>query len=515
MEKNLCNPALSGRIIVVVLICFYLLPIWLFKYFPTQDGPSHIYNSQILKEYNNPEYNFREFYDLNLSPFPNWITHISLALLMFIFPPLIAEKVFLSIYIAIFPISIFYFLNSVKRGNNFIGFVGFLFVYNYLFLMGFYSFAISVPLFFLVLGYWWRYKEDITVKRIFLLNVLSVIIYFSHLVSHIIIILSISLLSLIYFRKRIKKILLTFCCILPSSILILLYLPSSDLSSGKFPKIGFSRATQLFKEFVFMRVLISYNEAQSKIAYSVAILMLCLMVYTLWKDKISVKTSFFKRFTSRDGFLLVFISIFILYIILPWSVGPGGWINDRLAILSSIIILAWFREVDVKLWKRIFLALVILISLINISYITYYCRVLNTELDEFNSEINVVEKNKVILPFFFDGFGKSKRVGIFVNAANYYCIDNGCINLGNYEILFDYFPVRFKESFKTPLDEKEWVISVHWSPMNIDICGYSSNIDYLLIWGDPDPTTSAAIQKCYSLLESNGKMKIYKPVKPK
>jgi len=30
------------------LVLIYILPIWIFKYFPSQDGPAHIYNSFIL-----------------------------------------------------------------------------------------------------------------------------------------------------------------------------------------------------------------------------------------------------------------------------------------------------------------------------------------------------------------------------------------------------------------------------------------------------------------------------------
>ena len=501
----------SEKLIITLLICAYLLPIWLFKYVPTQDGPSHIYNAQVLKEYRNPDYNFSEHYDLNLSLFPNWLSHILLVILLTVFSPIVAEKILLSIYIIVFPISIFYFLGSIKQGKNLLGFMSFLFIYNYLFLMGFYSFAISMPLFFLILGYWWRHKEHITTKRVVLLNLFMVIIYFAHLISHILIVMSISLLAILYFRKRIRGILTAFVCIFPSCILILIYLPSSDLLSGETPQIGLSRIPLLLKELVSMRVLVSYNEYQSIIAYLVSATILYLFIHTLWKEKIDRKESFIERFSTKDCFLFIFFVMLILYLILPWSVGPGGWVNDRIAILALIGILAWFREGDSRRWKRIFLILIVLISLINIAYIGYYCKILNEELDEFTSGVQVIGKNKTILPFFFDGFGKSSRVGIFVNAANYYSLNNGGINLGNYEILFDYFPTRYKESFEPPAPGKEWVVTVHWQPTEIDIRGYSANIDYLLIWGDVGPAMSDDIQSSYSMIVSNGRLKIFQP----
>ena len=110
-------------LLIGILIVVYLLPIWLFDYFPTQDGVSHVYNSQIITEYSNQTYQFRDYYDINWFPFPNWLSHISLTLLMFIFPSLTAEKVFLSLYIILFPLAIRYFLNieltpMVRLGNR-------------------------------------------------------------------------------------------------------------------------------------------------------------------------------------------------------------------------------------------------------------------------------------------------------------------------------------------------------------------------------------------------------------
>ena len=47
--------------------------------------------------------------------------------------------------------------------------------------------------------------------------------------------------------------------------------------------------------------------------------------------------------------------------------------------------------------------------------------------------------------------------------------------------------------------------------MDIALCGYSDNIDYLIIWGEPDKTMSDAVQKCYSLIASNRRLKKFKP----
>ncbi|RKU06136.1 hypothetical protein C6503_26305 [Candidatus Poribacteria bacterium] len=497
----------KASLLMGVLIVAYLLPIWLFTYFPTQDGVSHVYNSQILTEYNNPEYQFRDYYEINWYPFPNWLSHFFLAVLMFVFPALIAEKIFLSLYVILFPLAIYYFLNAVQRGRYALVILSFTFVYNYLFLMGFYNFAISVPLFFLALGYWWKHKDEMRRHRIILLNLLIVITYFAHLISYAFILFSIALLALFHFRRDFKRILVTGCYLLPAAMLLLVYLPTSDLLAGEPPEFGFGRVKELFANLIGMHILISYTEPPSWMSVAVSAFLIFLVGTTFWQNRKGTTA----EHPGQKAFLCLTGVLLGLYFILPNSIGPGGWVNDRLAILASLAIFAWFREFDNRQWKRAFTSVVTLLALVNLVYVGVLFKNLNAEIRAFNAFVQRVEKNSVILPLHFDPRGSSERVGIFVNAANYYCLDNGCINLGNYEIQFDYFPVRFNADFETPLAEKEWVQVVHWQPERIDLCDYADNVDYLLLWDTPDePIVAEAIAACYTLIASEGKLKLYK-----
>ena len=89
--------------IFLLLVLLYLLPIWSIQFFPSQDGPSHVYNALIVKEYfNTNEYPlFQKYYDLNAKPMPNWFGHMTMAMLMFIVDPLIAEKFLLTGYVPV------------------------------------------------------------------------------------------------------------------------------------------------------------------------------------------------------------------------------------------------------------------------------------------------------------------------------------------------------------------------------------------------------------------------------
>ena len=86
--------SLNTQHLFLVLLLIHLLPLWCFRYFPSQDGMCHVYNAYLLKEYHNPAlYKTREVFQLNLTLFPNWMSHVIMAGLMFIVPPLTWQTV--------------------------------------------------------------------------------------------------------------------------------------------------------------------------------------------------------------------------------------------------------------------------------------------------------------------------------------------------------------------------------------------------------------------------------------
>ena len=184
-KHEFASDASVGKIIIISLLVIHLLPVWVFTYFPTQDGASHIYNAYVLKEYHKHEnYRLREVYELNLTLFPNWTSHTFLALLMYVFPPIICEKILISICIGLLPLSLFYFLKSVQKGKTIFALVGFIFAYNYLLHMGFYNFVLSMSLFFFTLGYWWKRRNELTIANIGILYALLIATYLTHYQSY-------------------------------------------------------------------------------------------------------------------------------------------------------------------------------------------------------------------------------------------------------------------------------------------------------------------------------------------
>ncbi len=378
--------------------------------------------------------------------------------------------------------------------------------------MGFYNFVFSMPLVLIAIGYWWKHRANLGRQEILIINLLCVLIWFGHIVGYGVALFTIGLLALLQVRSGVKAFLKTMACILPSTVLFFNYYLGSNIAST--PKIDLSRVPNLLLDLLTMRVLVSYDTAQDYTAYAVALLFALLIVSTLWM-KLHGEGNWSERFSHQDLFFLVVLCLLVFYLFLPWSMGPGGWLNDRFALLICLLLLAWFVEGKLKSWRIGFAILATCVALGNVSTIFFAFNHFNSGLREYTSGIHVIEKGKVLLPFFFDGYGDLERVGVYVNAANYYALDNGGINLGNYEVQFDYFPIKFNNRFVPPVDDNEWVQMIHWNPENINICAYATRIDYLETWGKADPFTSLDIRRCYLLLFENGQQRIYVPNRKK
>lgn len=493
-------------ILFVVMIVIHLIPIWKFAYFPTQDGPSHIYNSQVLKDFRDSEYQFSDYYKLNIKPFPNWISYIILAGFQFIFSPIVSERLFLTIYVVVMAISFYYFLGVFGHKRRIFAFISFPFIYNFLFLMGFYNFAISVPLMFFSIGYFWKHKDSINWKSGIILGLLLVLTYFSHPVPYLLAVVIIFVLSIIYFRKRIKGIIYNAICLIPSAGLFINYAIYTGMTKPKRPPSSFWNMPRLLVDFISGKSLVSYNIVeQTKIGYVIfgfIALMLIVTIVSKWRFQ---DRKLIINLEEKDYLIFCFIASFGLYIYAPDGIeNQGGFITSRLSLISSLFLIPLISENIGKMIRIIAVALMIIIVIGNFVYLYDYIDVLSFELEEYTAGVDKIGKNIVMMPLIFDKGGNSQLVQIFTHAPNYYCLDNGNINLGNYEASIHYFPINFLDSFERPT-----ISQVHYAPQEIDFAKASAYTDYIVAFGY-DKKILNKVSMYYEPTFTQDRLRIYK-----
>jgi len=399
-------------------------------------------------------------------------------------------------------------LDAIRPGKTLMTLASFGLVYNYLLLMGFYNFVFSLPLVFITLGYWWKHRTALGWREIIITSLLCALIWFGHIIDYAIALFAIGLLALLQVRSGFKDLLKAMACILPSTTLFISYFFGSDIADPI--QIDLTRIPGLLRDLVSMKVLVSYNATQTLVAYLVSSLFGLLILSTL-VTRLSAEGKWRVRFSQRDLFLLVCLCLLVLYLLLPGLMGAGGWLNDRFALVLTLLLLAWFEEAPQRGWRIAFAILATLVALASAGTIFMAFNHYASELAEYTAGQPVIQKGKIILPLFFNSNGDSKRVGIYVNAASYLALDNGGINLGNYEVQFDFFPVRFKDNFVPPIKDKEWVFAVQLWPERIDLCGYASHIDYLETWGKPTGIITDTIRQCYAPVFELGQQRIFVP----
>ena len=180
------------------LFTVQLVPVWALRYFPTQDGPSHLENANILLLLQRTDLPvFREYYAINRKPTPNWLGHLILAGLILISNPLLAEKILLTGYILALPLAVRYAFRAVRPESASLAALSFPFLYNCLLHYGFYNFCLSIALFFVAIGYWRGRHAPIVWRDTAALAMILLALYGCHVVSW-----GLALLALVIFSPR-------------------------------------------------------------------------------------------------------------------------------------------------------------------------------------------------------------------------------------------------------------------------------------------------------------------------
>jgi len=530
----------SKHILVIVLLVVHLSPIWAFKYFPSQDGPSHIYNAYVLKEYHKHEnYKIREVFRLNITLFPNWFSHAFMALLMYVFPPIICEKILVSLCIALLPLSLFYFLNAVDRGKTLFGLLGFIYAYNYLLHMGFYNFALSMSMFFFTLGYWWRHKDKMGPANIAILYVLLLATYLCHYQSYFQLLLSLSFFaffsylysafvetwgtrkesqngeearsdSLKAFIRKLKPFLIFLGSMIPAYFIMFSYYLSS--TSGYFRYYWDSRA---LKEYFFdCKSLVYFQDKHIFIMHVMMVFLAVVFLLTLW-DRIIIAYKSRRAATSshsnagaaeerlwtkiingQEQFLLMAGILTLIFFKSPWNLASGGgWINDRVQIYIFLVLLPFFNVNFHKYIRYAMAGIMIGLSLWHLGYSVRDYHYLNKEIADLTSGVGMLEENTAFTVRSSDWYASDYLGGVyyvspFLHAPNYYCLKNRVAYTQDFEANVNYFPINFKG-------------------------GYSGPMDYVLAWWVTDPDELKDLENDYELIHSGKHSKLYRLKKAK
>ena len=137
-----------GCIVLLVALVPVLTAVWGVRWFVTQDGSAHLYNSHIIAQSLRPNSPFAAFYEVHWEPLPNWSGHIITAILVSVLPDWAAGAAVTSLTLVAFAVSIVWLRLRVagSRGLGLTSLLAVLLALNFPWLLGFTSFMLGAPL---------------------------------------------------------------------------------------------------------------------------------------------------------------------------------------------------------------------------------------------------------------------------------------------------------------------------------------------------------------------------------
>ena len=216
-----------------------ILPVWSSHYFPTEDGPAHLYYTEVYRDLGTSGSVFQPYYERsvrydtpNLSYF--WLQY-SLASVM---EPHVAQKVAVSLIVFATAVGIALAATSVTGGMGIGALVALLMVHNYFLYAGFFSFLLGVPLLLGTMALLAAPLQDPSRRgrglwRVLVpLALLGLLSYYSHLVAGGAFLLLVGIRALYWPGAPLQRRLALIGAALPVSLLILSYMTGPATGSG-------------------------------------------------------------------------------------------------------------------------------------------------------------------------------------------------------------------------------------------------------------------------------------------
>jgi hypothetical protein len=483
------RPAVSSffadreRLLFAALVLVHLTPVWAFSYFPTDDGPSHVYNASVLRDYAKPGAEIlREYYALSTHPDPNWFGHLVLVALMHVMPATVAEKVIVSGYVILLPLAVRYALRAINPSAGWLAVLALPFVFNFTLLKGFYNFSYSLAVFFFLIGYWVRHRDDFDWKRSIALGLLSLLLYFCHIVSlaaayALLGILALSFVLIDRTRERVRThMVLPLIAFVPTLLLVGTFLARQGVDSYDVP------LTKKLLKLASLYSLVLFDQREIIITSGLAVFLSLCAVYG------------FVRATRGRFDVLLAIAVFFAAVCLlaPDQLSGGGLIIDRLVLYPYFAVILWLATRAWRDWERRVVQVVAVTAAVTLLAWRLPAQArISGMMHDYLAAAAHVETDKTILGLPFTdrvysegGTITSLRIFPFKHAVGLLAAGRNIVDLANYEASTGYFPVLFRDG--RSMAHRVSLLRDMDAPPAVDIAGYEARtggrVDYVLLW---------------------------------
>ena len=294
--------------------------------------------------------------------------------------------------------------------------------------MGFYPYLISIPIFFFTLAYYQKNQDLKTIKKVTLLNFLLLLLFFSHVASLAVFLITIFILDFVKHRT-IKSIFVLGFKILPV-LAFLLYASLLYSRSNSFEPFysSISEKLHLFSKYF------NYNEILNK--------HLSLYYFIIFLTIIVLLKTVVKKPSLQDlKFFIVGLVMFIFFLLLPESINnTAAWVSIRVLPYFLLLGVLSLKGKINHLFPKLYLFSVFVLSIVIIINCFNFFRKENKVLDTYLSGIEFVNNNSKILPL--NPKTKGWTYHMLLEAWAYYLIKKGGVSPYSFAHI-SHYPIEY------------------------------------------------------------------------
>jgi len=478
-------------------IALCLLQVWLPVYFVTGDGPCHVYNARVLHDLwsgKNTAF-YTHFYNAVYKPNPNWLSTAVMAALMCIVNGVIAEKIFLSLYVLLFAGGFYLLLRKLSGNASWWPLVVFIFVFTHPLFKGFYNFSFSIAFYFWVVWSWLRFLEKNSVADACLFFLFAGLAFFTHLLAFVFAAVTCGALVASYALAIAKDApirRLTF--FFRQAIFLGLLLAPFILLMRWFTEKEGGMRIQLYHHFrrlielIEFRYIVNITHGEDFLAAITGVLLVTLFCLSLAKYRKGIKIH------KYDGFLFSLAFVTFVYLFFPEDfLGRLILITLRVQLFVFIVMACCISYMLPSQKLKNISGIILFLVFIGLSIARIPCQArVSGGVADYVSSAPFIKPYSVVLPLDFSPNGKdakgnmlADRNWLFCHASQYLGTFKPLIVLDNYEANMGYFPISWNADVN-PYNHLSKEEGIEGQPPFATIAEYKKNtgvtIDYILMW---------------------------------
>jgi hypothetical protein len=483
----------SERTLFFGLLILSAIPILVFQYLPSQDGPAHVANAAVMLNSSQPI--IAEYYRVNLFQATNLLADVLMTGMLSVVSASLADKLMALLLLVGLPVSVRWCLHQLNTNAIWLSVLAIPLGAGVLLYYGFYNFLLGVVLSLFTFGLWLKrmrpgHARFVSWAAFALLLGFTYLAHPLPLLALLLMIAAAALDQSLADARKLKGgfIRPAFNLFLPVFLIALVPLAALvAFGSGQSTEIGYVRSlAKRVRDFPLDTVLsLSYWEIPFAILPTVAVGLLGLVA--LARDRRSILLS--------PGFPIAMGLLTGLYFLGPDQIGEGSHILVRVALFLFVTALFWLTGVWSPRWSKITAVALVLVGIVGLTAVRIPVHAeMNADIREYLSGQRVIESDSTLLPMWASGLevgadAGGRRVLPLLHVSGLLMATGDVVDLHHFLAQTSLSPVRFRDGYGLKnvmhIDSTDAVLRL--GPILIDVEEYErlgqGQVDYIWLWG--------------------------------